>query len=436
VTDTFDVIVVGARCAGSPLATLLARRGLKVCVVDRARFPSEVPSTHMFHPSGVARLERLGVLDRVLATGAPPLDRGSFLFNDVRFDAAPGLMGRFGAPWLCVRRVTLDPLLIQIAEEAGAQVRTQTAVVGLVEEDGAVRGVRTHGGTLRAALVVGADGPHSAVARFAGSREYHVTHAERFCAVGYFEHAAERHATARLGKIGDVAFAAMPTDGGLFMAALFLPEAMRSTYLADTDRSFAQGVAQIDEIAEMLGPANRVGPLRLMGRWRGYFREATGPGWVLVGDAGHFKDPAPAQGMSDALRQAERLAETIAAGLGDRDVAGRLAAWWEWRDQDAWEMYWFANQGGAAGPMSRVAVEMLRGLSRETDGPERFLRVLNHDLAPSALFTAGRGLRALATAAAARPRALPQLLSETRVLAASQFRQRRRRRPTVFQRAD
>src|ERR1700716_2335532 len=128
-TDSFDVIVVGARCAGSPLAAWLASRGLRVCVLDRARFPSEVPSTHMLHPSGVARLERLGLLDKLLATGAPPLDQGSFVIDDVRLEMDGRIAKRFEAPWLCVRRVTLDSLLVEMAREAGAQVRTQTSMV-------------------------------------------------------------------------------------------------------------------------------------------------------------------------------------------------------------------------------------------------------------------------------------------------------------------
>ena len=112
----------------------------------------------MLHPSGVARLERLGLLDKLLATGAPPLDQGSFVIDDVRLEMDGRIAKRFEAPWLCVRRVTLDSLLVEMAREAGAQVRTQTSMVGLVEEAGVVRGVRTETGTISAPLIVGADG--------------------------------------------------------------------------------------------------------------------------------------------------------------------------------------------------------------------------------------------------------------------------------------
>jgi 2-polyprenyl-6-methoxyphenol hydroxylase-like FAD-dependent oxidoreductase len=431
VAEEFDVIVVGARCAGSPLAAALACRGLRVCLLDRSGFPSEVPSTHMIHPSGVARLARLGVLDKMLATGAPPLDRGTFFVDDVRIEADPAIMKRFGAPWLCVRRITLDSLLVQAAEEAGAQLRRQTPVIGLVKEDGVVRGVETETGTLSAALVVGADGPHSAIARFVGAREYHVTAPGRLFLWAYFEGAAEPHGRARLGRVGDLGFLAMPTDDGLFMAGVALPMGMRDVHVADVEGSLAKGIARIEELADVLRTGTRVGPIRVMSRWHGYFREATGPGWVLVGDAGHFKDPTPAQGISDALRQGERLATAIESGLGDGNLANHLAAWWRWRDDDAWEMYWFAADMGA-GLNRRLVTELIRDLSRQPEGAEKFLRILNHDVAPSTVFGPGRGLRTLARMAATHPGALPRLVSEARSLVADDARRRRRQHQPEF----
>ncbi len=432
-SDDFDVIVVGARCAGSPLATLLARAGLKVCVLDRARFPSEVPSTHMLHPAGVAILDRLGVLGKVLATGAPPLEHGSFHFDDVRVEGGPAVLGSFGAPWLCVRRVTLDSLLVEMAEESGAEVRTETKVVGLVADNGVVRGVRTEAGSLTAALVVGADGPRSAVARFAGAREYHVTEPGRFASWAYFEGTSEPQARARLGKVGDIGFLGMPTDNGLFMAGVGLSMSTLPAYMADIDRGLNGNLGQIDELSQVLGSARRVGPVRVMSRWRGYFREAAGPGWALIGDAGHFKDFTPAQGMSDALRQAERMAPAIEAGLGEGSVADRLDTWWKWRDDDAWEMYWFASQIGAPGPNPRMVNEMMRGLSHERDGAEKFLRVLNHDVAPSTVFSNSRGLRTLLRAGRVHPRSVPRLISETGTLMRDEARQRRLRRKPSFE---
>jgi menaquinone-9 beta-reductase len=261
VADRFDVIIVGARCAGSPLAASLAERGLDVCVVDRARFPSEVPSTHLIHPGGVARLARLGLLERLLATGAPPLVRGRFLLDDVELTFDPSLAGRFEAPWLCIRRSVLDPLLIEAAEEAGAQVRTSTAVTDLVLEEGAVAGVRTPAGEIHAPLVVGADGPSSIVARLVNAREYHVTPPGRLFLWGYFEGADAPDGYGALGRIGDLGFLAMSTDAGLFMAGVALAMEERKTALADVEGAFARGrsVADDDALAWVLPGGHRPG---------------------------------------------------------------------------------------------------------------------------------------------------------------------------------
>lgn len=428
----FDAIVVGARCAGAPLAADLAGRGLRVCLVDRGRFPSEVPSTHMIHPCGVARLARLGLMDQLLATEAPPLTRGSFVMDDVRIIAGPEVMARFEAPWLCIRRVVLDTLLARAAEEAGARVLTETAVEGLVVEDGAVRGVRTAQGVLRARLVVGADGPNSAVARLAGSREYHVSEPGRLFLWAYFEGAESPAGYATLGRVGDIGFLAMPTDGGLYMAGVALPMAQRRACLADTQASLEQGLGRTGEVAEFLRPARRVGPVRVMARWHGYFRDAAGPGWVLVGDAGHFKDPTPAQGIADALRQGERLAEAIGVGLDIGGLEDRLRDWWRWRDDDAWEMYWFATDMGAGQESPGIVAEMMLGLGAERGGAERFLRVLNHDIAPSRVFNPARLVRALSRTAIRRPARLSRMANDARNIVADQVRRQRLRKRPVY----
>ena len=137
--ELLDVAIVGARCAGSPLAAQLAGRGLRVCVVDGARFPSETLSTHVIQPCGVAALRRLGVLDSLLAAGAVPLTRFTLVAGDARIDAdLEDEAEAFGAPGLCVRRVTLDELLVRAAASAGAQVRTGEKVRRLLQESGRV----------------------------------------------------------------------------------------------------------------------------------------------------------------------------------------------------------------------------------------------------------------------------------------------------------
>src|SRR4051794_15457917 len=229
----YDVVIVGARCAGAPLATMLARRGLRVCVLDRARFPSDTASTHGIQPSGVRILERLGLLPRLLEV-APAIERATVRLDDVDI-AFDGVSERVGAPMLNVRRVTLDAILLAAAAEAGAEVRTGCAVTGLLRDgDGdRVTGVETTQGPLRARLVVGADGARSTVARLAGASEYDRTPAGRAFLWAYFDGAAADADRMWLGKCGDHAFLASPTDGGLFMAAIVPSLSRRDELRAD-----------------------------------------------------------------------------------------------------------------------------------------------------------------------------------------------------------
>jgi 2-polyprenyl-6-methoxyphenol hydroxylase-like FAD-dependent oxidoreductase len=174
--NQYDAIVVGARCAGSPTAMLLARKGYKVLVVDRATFPSDTVSTHIVHPPGVAALRRWGLLDRLVATGCPPIDTYAFDFGPFTLAGAPGTDEApvaYGP-----RRTVLDKLLVDAASEAGAEVRERFTVEEVVVEDGQVTGVRGHGRggrtvTERARVVVGADGRHSLVARAVRPERYH-----------------------------------------------------------------------------------------------------------------------------------------------------------------------------------------------------------------------------------------------------------------------
>ncbi len=169
-----------------------------------------------------------------------------------------------------------------------------------------------------------------------------------------------------------------------------------------------------------------------MASFSGFFREAAGPGWALVGDAGHFKDPSPGQGISDALRQSERLAEVIvAAGGRHEETDAALARWWRWRDRDAAQMHWFASDLGGAGPVPVVFTELLRGLSREPDGLSRAVDVFNHRVAPRELLTPRRLATAAAHAVAggSPPRSV---LREVRDVAAREVQRRWRDRRPLF----
>jgi flavin-dependent dehydrogenase len=322
-----------------------------------------------------------------------------------------------------VRRVTLDAILLEAAVAAGAEVRAGTSVTGLVEAGGRVVGVETTAGVLRARLVVGADGARSSVARLAGAREYHRTASRRIFLWSYFEGVDEAERRVWLGSIDSDAFLASPTDAGLFLAAFVAPIDRRGELRGDRVAGYEDGIGRWPELAARLAGARRVGPVRMMSRWHGYFRESAGPGWALVGDAGHFKDPTPGQGISDALRQAEALTPAILRALGGSEPADEpLREWWAWRDRDAWEMYWFAQDMAATDRAPKLLRAIQERLAAEPRLVDDMLRVLGHDLPPSKLFTPSLILPVLAEALRTGRGERLALLAEPRALAVEELR--------------
>jgi 2-polyprenyl-6-methoxyphenol hydroxylase-like FAD-dependent oxidoreductase len=423
-SERFDVIVVGARCAGAPLATMLARRGLRVCVVDKDRFPSDTPSTHGIQPTGVQVLDRLGVLEELLKL-SPPMVRVRMCFEgDVA--VIDDVIGITGAPVLSVRRPKLDHILIDAAAEAGADVRTQTAVTGLVVEGGRVGGVITPSGELRAPLVVGADGTRSSVARFAGAKEYHPTSCGRLFIWAYYEGDPSK-GEMWMGKVGDYAYLVTPTDSGLTLIGACPSIDRREDVRRDREAVYETGLRGWPQLHAGVEAARREGPIHTMANMRGFFRPAAGPGWVLVGDAGHFKDPTPGQGIADALRQAERLAGMIESALdGSTEAPDQiLHEWWRWRDEDAWEMYWFAHDMGAAGPTPPLLRQVQRRIAGDKELLAATVRVFNHELRPSQAFPPAFALRTLGQALRSGSGKRRAILREARTAAADEVRRRR-----------
>jgi menaquinone-9 beta-reductase len=300
-------------------------------------------------------------------------------------------------------------------------------VTSLVEDGGRVVGVETTTGKLRAPLVVGADGARSTVARLVGASEYHRTPPGGIFLWAYLEGVPAENDGVWLGKVGEHGFLASPTDSGLFMAAVVLQMERREELRRDRESAYAEAFIHWPELEASLAGARRVGPIRMMSRWHGFFRESAGPGWVLVGDAGHFKDPTPGQGISDALRQAVELATAIEKALGGTAPADQaLHDWWSWRDRDAWEMYWFAHDMGAPGPTPLVVQEVQRRIGADPQLTEGLLRVLNHDLAPSKAFTPALALAATCKALLTSRGRRRIVLREARTILANQLRRRAR----------
>jgi menaquinone-9 beta-reductase len=407
-----DVLVIGGRCAGAPLATHLARAGVSVLVADRASFPSDTLSTHVFQGGAITSLRDLGVLDEVLATGAPEVARGRILFANGgdRVEAevpmpepGPGL-----PPMLCVRRIVLDEILHRAAEHAGATALDGWSLAGLECDGRRVAGARlkTRDGqerTVRADVVVGADGRNSAVARRVEARQYAVLPTERFGYFAYYED-VPRTGAAIIDVVRDDRLFGfgVPADTGLYLACVMAPAADHPEFAADVDAGWEREISRLPRVGEIVAGGRRAGRPRGLRPVDTFLREAAGPGWVLVGDAGHFKDPAPGQGIADALRQSERLAHTITAGLREGDLDVRLDRWWHWRDRDALPRHTWAHAFGAAGPPPHVLVQAQRDVLRRGDASERFWGPSMQSLSPREVAGPGAFLRAAARTVARR----------------------------------
>ncbi|MFI8977385.1 FAD-dependent oxidoreductase [Nocardia asteroides] len=445
-TSRYDVIIVGARCAGSPLAVMLARQGLAVALLDKAHFPSDVPSTSAFQSNGVEVLARIGVLDDVMGAGAAVLRRAVVTATSGAFTGAidPEVYGTA----LGMRRTSMDQILVQAARAAGADVRTGCAVAGVLTDDGRVVGVLTRDGQqLRAPLVVGADGRHSTIAAAVGAREY-CTRAPGRLPTWAFYDGVDGGDTFYFGAIGrratrgSAAYLGLPVDGG-FLVSVNVPMAEASSFLTDRYRNFDTELARFPQLSDAVAGGRRVGPLRVYRNWHSYFRTSAGPGWVLAGDAGNFKDYSLGQGQSDAFRQVEQLAPHIARGLDSGgDLDAETAAWWQWRDRDGWQMYW-ANCLLGEPYLPDAIFDAAKSLTN--DDPElatHLAGVFNKSVSPLRLLTPRQLLRVApaalagiaAQAAGDRGRtlfALADLARFTATLALNQPRNRLRRIPSA-----
>lgn len=316
---SYDVIVAGARCAGASTAMLMARRGLRVLVVDPLPRGRDTLSTHALMRAGVVQLHRWGLLDRVRAAGTPPIHTTTFDYGDevipIQMKPRDGVDALY-AP----RRTVLDPILADGARDAGARVVHGSAVVDLVQDSGGrVRGavvMDEHGETreLRADLVVGADGVRSRVARMVDAPVEHRAAHTTACIYGYWTGIPRKDNrwTFRPG----VGIGTIPTnDGATCVFVSVPPDTFHRKRKAGLESLFHETLSSADPaLAEDMAAGTSQGPLRGFAGTPGFLRRAWGPGWALVGDAGYFKDPLTAHGITDAFRDAELLADAVASG--------------------------------------------------------------------------------------------------------------------------
>jgi flavin-dependent dehydrogenase len=375
----YDAIVVGARCAGSPTAMLLARKGYRVLLVDKAGFPSDHLSTHWIHQPGVARLERWGLHERLAASGCPPITSISMDFGSFALRGTPPPSGDVAEAY-CPRCAVLDKLLVDAAVEAGAELREHFSVQDLVWDGDRVSGITGRSATgmtvtEQARMVIGADGLHSLVARQVEAPTYNSKPALQCAYYSYWSGVP-------LDGVGFYprehrGFGVLPTHHGLTCIIVGWPHDEFHAYRADIEGNFLKTLELAPALAERVRQGRREERFSGTADLPNFFRRPYGPGWALVGDAGYHKDPITAQGISDAFRDAELLAEAVDAGLsGKQPVAEAMAEYELRRNEAALPLYEFTCQLATLEPPPPEMQQLFAALRYDQEQTNRFFGVL------------------------------------------------------------
>jgi 2-polyprenyl-6-methoxyphenol hydroxylase-like FAD-dependent oxidoreductase len=385
-----DVIVIGARCAGSPTAMLLARRGYKVLLVDRATFPSDTISTHLIHPPGIAALERWGLLERLKATGCPAIHRYAFDLGPFVIEGAPGAGDN--ATSYAPRRTVLDKLLVDAAAGAGVEVREGFSVEEILFDDGRVAGVRGRdaGGrsvTERARVVVGADGPHSIVAKAVSPEPYNQCDPLQ---AGYYTYWSGLPMNGRFeayDRAPGRAWAAWPTNDDLTLVVLSWPIAEFETNRRDIERHYLEALDRAPGFAERIRGARRED--RFYGTAvPNYFRKPFGAGWALVGDAGYMKDFITAQGISDAFRDAESCATALDRWLsGASGFEASMGEYQSARDTHVMPIFEFTRNFAMLAPPSPENQQLFAAIRGNPEAMDGFAQVISGVRSPVDYFS-------------------------------------------------
>jgi flavin-dependent dehydrogenase len=376
----YDAIVIGARCAGSPTAMLLARKGYDVLLVDKATFPSDTMSTHLVHPPGIAALERWGLLEELEATGCPPVEHYSFDFGPVSVAGSPqpidGLARAYGP-----RRTVLDKLLVDAAAKAGAEVREAFTVEEILVEDGRVTGIRGHskGGdtvTDSARVVIGADGKHSLLAKAVNPETYNERPSQLAMYYAYWSDLPVSGFETTIRADNRRGWAALPTHDGLTCMPFAWPVEEFKANRGDIEGNLFKALELAPEFAERVRGAKRESKFVGSAELPGYFRKPFGPGWVLVGDAGYHKNPITAMGINDAFRDAELVAGALDDAFSEtRPFDEGMSDYQRTRDEVAMPVYEFTAEFASMEPPPPEMQQLIGAMQGNQEAQDAFISV-------------------------------------------------------------
>jgi flavin-dependent dehydrogenase len=413
----YDIIIIGARCAGAPAAMLLARKGCRVLLVDRDTFPSDAISTHFIQRPGIAHLKSWGLLDKLKATGCPPVRKlvKSWGLRD-ELTAGPasplkpsgrgedaGVVSLTFCPTpsddlaegYVPRRKIIDQILACAAVEAGAELRTGFSVREILCDGDRVVGIRGRQRnaaivTEHARLVIGADGMRSMLARAVQAPVYH---AKPTLTCYYYSYwSGVRLEGAETYRLGRRAITAMPTHDGLACIATICPREWLAEFRSDIEGNYLKTIGLAPGLAERVSQGRREERIVGAADLPNFFRKPYGPGWALVGDAGCHKDPFLGLGISDAFRDSELLAAAIDDGFSERrPLDEALAEYERRRNQAVTESYELACKAAALPPVTPRTIEFMAALKENPVEVDRFFRI--GEEVPSSEFYSAENLR-------------------------------------------
>lgn len=324
-----DVVIVGASLAGCTAAILLGRAGLRVAVVEQRPDPAAFKRIcgHFIQSSAVPTLERLGLLG--------PIEEAGGVRSRLRMWTRWGMIEppspNVVAPAVNLRRERLDPLVRGVASrERGVEMILGQRVTGLIHADDVFAGVRVrnrHGDelSLRACLVVGADGRNSTIAKLAGVRTKVSRHG-RFSFAAYFDGPPPAGAPdGTIWMLDPQWVAAFPTDSGEVMYGCMPTKDRLSEFRRDPDAALRAFVADVPDAPPIM-QARQVAPTLGKIEMPNVQRAPVAPGLALVGDAALASDPLFGVGCGWAFQSAEWLADAVASSLsGDEPLRDGLA---------------------------------------------------------------------------------------------------------------
>jgi len=385
----YDAVVVGARVAGTPAATRLAQQGWKVLLVDREPPPADTLSTHTLFPNTLARLAELGALERIESRHR--VNYVEYAIRTLGYEVAGAFtpIGGFDR-MAAITRPVLDPALLEVAVEAGAETRFGEKVTGLLGSGTAAdpaRGVVLESGEeIEARWVLGADGRVSTVARLLGLEKERPLAGEMAFMFGYWRGLPETDQF-KIDVVEEGSLVWTPAEDDLSMLILGVDPRLTRGDAAQRQRTFAETLEQYGDWFDpaWLEQGEQVGGIRVAPETmlRGFFRQGSGPGWALIGDAGHFKNPSTAQGISDAIEQSLHVAGELIDGE-------RLDGYEAWRADRAREHYeWSFDFARFANPAT--AAPIFAGLVEDPEAAQNLRDALSRGLRPkSDVFTRER----------------------------------------------